>query len=81
MRQVITLLTILTPSARACFDTTRGGCFTAGFVDNLDRLPAHGALRREAAGLFASVLQAASLRSARVSAVGRIKFERFNPEN
>ena len=35
MRHAILLLAILTPSARACFDTTRGGCFTAGFVDNL----------------------------------------------
>ena len=34
MRPLI-LLAILTPSARACFDETRGGCFTAGFVDNL----------------------------------------------
>jgi hypothetical protein len=34
MRPLI-LLAIITPSARACFDTTRGGCFTAGFVDNL----------------------------------------------
>ena len=34
MRQAIILLS-LTPSARSCFDTTRGGCFTAGFVDNL----------------------------------------------
>ena len=29
------LLALITPSARSCFDTTRGGCFTAGFVDNL----------------------------------------------
>ena len=34
MRPLI-LLAILTPSARSCFDETRGGCFTAGFVDNL----------------------------------------------
>ena len=34
MRQAI-LLALITPSARACFDETRGGCFTAGFVDNL----------------------------------------------
>ena len=34
MRPLI-LLALITPSARACFDTTRGGCFTAGFVDNL----------------------------------------------
>ena len=34
MRQAI-LLALITPSARSCFDTTRGGCFTAGFVDNL----------------------------------------------
>ena len=34
MRPLI-LLTLITPSARACFDETRGGCFTAGFVDNL----------------------------------------------
>ena len=37
MRQAIILLSILTPSARGCFDETRGGCFTAGFVDNLSR--------------------------------------------
>ena len=35
MRQAILLLALITPSARACFDETRGGCFTAGFVDNL----------------------------------------------
>ena len=35
MRQAILLLALITPAARACFDTTRGGCFTAGFVDNL----------------------------------------------
>ena len=34
MRPLI-LLAILMPSARSCFDETRGGCFTAGFVDNL----------------------------------------------
>ena len=34
MRPAI-LLALITPSARACFDETRGGCFTAGFVDNL----------------------------------------------
>ena len=34
MRPLI-LLALITPSARACFDETRGGCFTAGFVDNL----------------------------------------------
>ena len=34
MRPLI-LLALITPSARSCFDTTRGGCFTAGFVDNL----------------------------------------------
>ena len=34
MRPLI-LLAVITPSARSCFDETRGGCFTAGFVDNL----------------------------------------------
>ena len=34
MRPLI-LLALITPSARACFDETRGGCYTAGFVDNL----------------------------------------------
>jgi hypothetical protein len=36
MRPLI-LLALLTPSARSCFDETRGGCYTAGFVDNLSR--------------------------------------------
>ena len=35
MRQAILLLALITPAARSCFDETRGGCFTAGFVDNL----------------------------------------------
>ena len=53
MRQAILLLALITPAARACFDTTRGGCFTAPSyrADGLGHLGArevvgrHGLLR------------------------------------
>ena len=31
----IRAIALITPSARSCFDETRGGCYTAGLVDNL----------------------------------------------